>query len=305
MSEIKTVGFIGVGLMGHGMAKNILEKGYPLQVMGHRNRAPVEDLVGRGATEAKTPAEMAWDCDVIFLCVTGAPQVEALVRGPEGIAAGAHEGLIVVDTSTSEPALTGALAEELAPKGVRFIDAPLGRTPREAEEGRLVAFVGADEATLGEVRPVIECWAETIIHIGPVTHGHTIKLINNFVAMSKATVFGEAYTTAKKAGLDIEKLHAVISSGLLNSGFYQNMAKWVIGGDPEAHLFTLKNCRKDIGYYNNLADDVGTTSVVAGAVKQIYSVALAQGKESQNLPQVIDAVADLNGVKLHDHKLPD
>jgi 3-hydroxyisobutyrate dehydrogenase-like beta-hydroxyacid dehydrogenase len=292
------VGFIGVGLMGHGMAKNILEKGHPLWVLGHRNRGPVEDLVKRGAEEAGSPAEMARACDVVFLCVTGSQQVEALVRGADGIKKGAHEGLIVIDCSTSEPTSTEALAAELKPLGVRLIDVPLGRTPREAAAGRLVAFVGADEATLAEVRPVIDCWAETVIHVGPVTHGHKIKLINNFIAMSKATVFAEAYTTAKKTGVDIEKLHAVLSSGLLNSGFYQNMAKWVIGGDPEAHLFTLRNCRKDIGYYNNLADAAGVTSIVAGAVKQAYTIALAQGKQTQNLPQMIDAVAELNGVKL-------
>lgn len=300
MAEKQKVGFIGVGLMGHGMAKNILEQGYPLWVMGHKNRAPVEDLVKRGAEEAKSPAAMARACDVIFLCVTGSPQVEDLVRRADGIKAGAREGLILVDCSTAEPTSTEALAAELKPLGVRLIDAPLGRTPREAEAGRLVAFVGADEATLAEVRPIIECWAETVIHVGPVTHAHKIKLINNFVAMSTAAILAEAYTTAKKAGVDIEKLHAVLGSGLLNSGFYQNMAKWVIGRDPEAHLFTLKNCRKDIGYYNNLADAAGVTSLVAGSVKQAYTIALAQGKESQNLPQVIDAVADLNGVKLHD-----
>ncbi len=144
MSDKRKVGFLGVGLMGHGMAKNIVEKGYPLMVMAHKNKKPVKDLVKRGAVEAKSPKAMAEACDVIFICVTASAQVEDLVRRADGIKAGAHKGLIVVDCSTSDPNSTLALAEELKPLGVRLIDAPLGRTPREAQEGRLNTFVGAD-----------------------------------------------------------------------------------------------------------------------------------------------------------------
>ena len=127
------IGFIGVGFMGHGMAGNLLEKGYALTLMGHRNRAPVDDLVGRGAREAKTPEEIARESDIVLLCVTGSAEVEALVRGPKGLKAGAHKGLVIVDTSTSDPNSTLALAAELAPLGVAFCDAPLGGTPAQAE----------------------------------------------------------------------------------------------------------------------------------------------------------------------------
>src|SRR5436190_24085656 len=123
------IGFIGIGLMGHGMAKNLLEKGHPLIVLGHRNRAPVDDLVGRGAAEAQSPAEVARSSNIVFLCVTGSPEVEALVRGAEGLKTGASRGLIIVDCSTSDPNSTIALAAELKSIGVAFCDAPLGGTP--------------------------------------------------------------------------------------------------------------------------------------------------------------------------------
>ena len=292
------VGFIGVGLMGHGMAKNILEKGYPLSVIGHRNRKPVDDLVKRGAREAKSPAEMAKDSDVIFLCVTSSVQVEDLVRRKDGIKAGARKGLVVVDCSTADPNSTLALAAELAPLGVRLIDAPLGRSPKEAEEGRLNTFIGADDKTLKAVRPLIAAWAENIIHVGPVGAGHKMKLINNFVAMSYVAVYAEAFTAAKKTGVPLEKFHEVISAGGLNSGMFQNVCKWVIGGDPKAHEFAIANCDKDVRYFNQLADAEHLTTVVASAVKNTYAMAMAMGRGERNMPMLCDAVANFNGVTL-------
>lgn len=297
------VGFIGVGLMGHGMARNILEKGWPLQVIGHRNRKPVDDLVKRGAKEAKSPAAMAKDCDVIFLCVTSSLQVEDLIRRKDGIKAGAHKGLIIVDCSTADPNSTIALAEELAPLGVRLIDAPLGRSPKEAEEGRLNTFVGADAKTLKEVYPLIEAWAENIIHVGPLGAGHKMKLINNFVAMSYVAIYAEAFTACKKTGVPLEKFHEVISAGGLNSGMFQNVCKWVIGGDPKAHEFTLANCDKDIRYFNQLADAEKLTTVVASAVKQSYTMAMAMGRGADNMPMLADAVANFNGLTIQPESL--
>jgi 3-hydroxyisobutyrate dehydrogenase-like beta-hydroxyacid dehydrogenase len=292
------VGFIGVGLMGHGMAKNIVQKGYPLSVMGHRNRKPVADLVKRGAREATSPAEMARNSDVIFLCVTSSLQVEDLIRRKDGIKAGAHKDLIVVDCSTADPNSTLALAAELAPLGVRLIDAPLGRSPKEAEAGLLNTFVGADPKTLKEVRPLIATWAENIIHVGPVGAGHKMKLINNFVAMSYVAVYAEAFTAAQKTGVPLEKFQEVISAGGLNSSMFQNVCKWVIGGDPKAHEFTIANCDKDVRYFNQLADAEKLTTVVASAVKQTYTMAMAMGRGERNMPMLCDAVANFNGVTL-------
>ncbi len=133
----ETVGFIGVGLMGHGMARNIVEKGYPLTVIAHRNRAPVEDLVTRGATEAKSMEELASACSVIFLCLTGSPQVEATIAA---LKPGLAKGSVIIDCSTSDPTVTERIATELAEIGVDFADAPLSRTPKEPGKARSTAW---------------------------------------------------------------------------------------------------------------------------------------------------------------------
>src|SRR5437016_13873047 len=119
-------------MMGHGMAKNIVEKGYPLTVLGHKNRKPVDDVLRRGAVEAATPKGVAERSTIVFICVTGSPEVEAIVRGPEGLAAGLKKGSVIVDSSTSNPVSTAALAAELASLDIHYVDAPLSRTPKEA-----------------------------------------------------------------------------------------------------------------------------------------------------------------------------
>ena len=136
------IGFVGVGLMGHGMAKNILAKGFPLVVIGHRNRSPVEDLVKNGAIEAKTLAELAQQTSVIFTCLPGSPQVESAV---EQLSEGLQSGTVIVDCSTAEPTSTMAIAEKLSEKGVELADAPLGGTPTQAHAGELAAMVGAKD----------------------------------------------------------------------------------------------------------------------------------------------------------------
>ena len=297
--SLPNVGFIGVGLMGHGMAKNIVEAGYPLTILAHKNRKPVTDLLKRGASEAKSPRAMAEACDVIFLCVTGTPQVEELVRRADGLKAGARKGQIIVDCSTSIPDSTLALAAELKPLGVRFIDVPLGRTPRDAEAGKLNAMVGCDKKTLKEIRPILETWAENVIHVGGVGDGHKIKLINNFVAMGYASLYAEALTTAAKSGLKLDSLASVLSAGPLHCGIMDNIIKkGVLGGDPEAHMFTLKNCLKDISYYAQFASATPSSAVVGNAVQQAFVIANSRGHGGEYMPQLCHATAKMNDTKL-------
>ena len=204
------IGFIGVGLMGHGMAKNIVEKGYPLTVMGHRNRAPVEDLVGRGASEAKSAKDVAAASTIVFICVTGSPEVEAIVRGPNGLKDGLKPGSIVVDCSTADPNSTLALAAELAAIGATMVDAPLSRTPKEAWEGTLDTMVGATPEIFARLKPVLDTWAGRVIHIGATADGHRMKLLNNFIAMGYAALYSEALTLAQKVGITPERFDSVI-----------------------------------------------------------------------------------------------
>ena len=237
------IGFIGVGLMGHGMAKNLVEKGYRLTVLAHRNRAPVEDLLGRGATEAKSPAALARASDVVILCVPSSAEVELCVFAENGILAGAHAGLIVIDCTTAEPASTERIAKALGSKNVRFADAPLTRSPKDAEAGRLNALIGADAATFALIRPVLETFSENVFHIGPVGSGHKLKLINNFLSQGIAALVAEAVTTATKAGVDLETMFEVVSAGGANSSVFQRFMPWVLGRES-GMMFKLKNGQK-------------------------------------------------------------
>ena len=268
----RRIGFIGAGLMGHGMAKNIVEKGYPLCVLGHRNRAPIEDLLARGATEAEGPAALARVSEIVILCVPSSAEVESCVLGDEGILAGAHENLIVVDCTTAEPTSTARIAAALAARNVRFADAPLTRSPKDAEAGRLNVLVGADEATLAAIRPVLGTFAENIFHIGPVGAGHKLKLINNFLSQGVAALVAEAVTTATKAGVDLATLFEVVSAGGANSAVFQRFMPWVLGRES-GMVFKLKNGQKDVRYYTHLAEAVGTTAFLGEAVHQVYTLA--------------------------------
>jgi 3-hydroxyisobutyrate dehydrogenase-like beta-hydroxyacid dehydrogenase len=293
------IGFVGLGLMGHGIAKNLLAKGYPLTVRVHRNRKPVEDLLAAGAKEVGTNAELARNADVVILCVTGAPQVEEIVHGKDGIAAAARGGLIVVDTSTSEPSTTTRMRESLAPLGVTFVDAPLARTPVEAEQGRLNIMVGAEDAVFAQLKPVLAAFCENIVHAGPPGHGHILKLINNFIAQAICTATAEACAAAVKSGLSLAKLHELISAGAVNSGLFQMIVgRMLDGGDLTGLKFTLKNAAKDLRYYTHFTESMMLPSIVGEAVHQSIVIANALGFGDKYVPSLIEAQEELTGLAI-------
>ncbi len=291
------IGFIGVGLMGHGMAKNLVEKGFPLTVLARRKREAVDDLMSRGAKEAPSPRAVAEASDAVVLCVTGSPQVEAVVLGPEGLAS-AGKPLLVIDCSTSEPASTRRLAAELAPGGITFIDAPLSRTPKDAWEGTLDVMVGGDPAAVARARPILETFAGRIVETGPVGTGHTMKLLNNFVSMGYAALYSEALSVGAKAGLSPKVFDAVIRNGRMDCLFYQTFSKYVIDRDRDAHRFTLANALKDVTYLAGFAEALGVANPVCAAVRNSFAQAVATGHGDDYVPMLSDLVAEWNGTSL-------
>ncbi|GIK86925.1 MAG: 2-hydroxy-3-oxopropionate reductase [Betaproteobacteria bacterium] len=295
------IGMIGLGLMGHGIAKNLVTKGFPMTVRAHRNRKPLEDLLAAGAKEAKTNADVARGSDVVILCVTGAPQVEEIVFGADGIAAAARDGMIVIDTSTSEPATTAKAREALAAKGVRLVDAPLSRTPVEAEQGRLNTMVGADDATFAALKPVFGAYCENVVHAGPPGHGLVLKLINNFVAQAMCTAFAEALAAATKSGLSIAKLHQLMSAGPINSPMFQMIVGKAMEGDLTGLKFTLVNACKDLRYYTHFTESLMLPSIVGEAVHQSLVTANALGFGDKFVPSLIEAQQKLAGLDILGH----
>ena len=295
---MQRIGFIGAsGLMGHGIAKNLQAKGHPLSITVHRNRDRVADLLAAGATQAASFAELAKGNDIVFLCVTGSPQVEAAVLGESGLLAGAKAGLIVVDCSTSEPDSTTKLRERCAAADVHFVDAPLARTPVEAELGKLNVMIGATPETFATLEPVLKRFAENVIHVGGPGAGHIIKLLNNFIAQAICTATAEAFAVGQKAGVDLNKLVALISAGAVNSGLFQAMAK-TLQGDLGGLKFELDNARKDIRYYTHLAEGMNVPTVVGEAVHQSLALASALGHGKKFVPSLVEAQEQLTGAKI-------
>ena len=295
---MKKIGFIGAsGMMGHGIAKNLRAKGHALALTVHRNRERVADLLAAGATEASSPAALASSCDIVFLCVTGSPQVEAAVTGANGLLSTAKEGLLIVDCSTSEPDSTTRLREQCAAAGVAFIDAPLARTPVEAELGKLNVMVGASDAHFALLQPVIAGFAENVIHVGGPGAGHTIKLLNNFIAQAICTATAEAFAVGQRAGVDLRKLVELVSAGAVNSGLFQAMAK-TLGGDMAGLRFELDNARKDVRYYTHLAEGLAIPTLVGEGVHQSLALASALGHGRKFVPSLVEAQEQLSGAKL-------
>ena len=298
-AALPRIGFIGLGLMGHGMARNLVAKGYPLTVRVHRNRKAAEDILAAGAREAASNAELARASDIVILCVTGSPQVEEIVYGADGILVAARNGLIVIDTSTAEPSSTEKIRNALAAKGTTYVDAPLARTPKEAEEGRLNTMVGADDATFERIKSVLSAYCENVVHAGGPGHGHMLKLVNNFVAMSIAAATAEACATCAKAGVSIAKLHQVISAGGVNSGIFQAMVgKMLESGDLSGLKFTLVNAMKDLRYYTHFAESLPTAAIVGEAVHQSLVNANLLGFGDKYVASLIEAQEKLAGVKI-------
>ena len=291
------VGLAGTGLMGRGMAKNILAAGYPLAVVAHRSRAPIEALVRLGATELHGYRNLAVGSDVVLLCVTGTPEVESIVYGRDGLLEGAREGLIVIDCSTSEPASSERIGADLAERGASLVDAPLARTPADAEAGRLNTMVGASQEDFERVRPLLEACCENIFHMGSVGSGHKTKLVYNFITMGYAALLSEALCACAAAGVDLKRFSDVVSAGGANSGIFQLIVpKALESGDCSGLNFSLANAEKDLRYYNRMADMVPLSGMLGRSVQHALIQGLNLGYADGLVGDLLRVQERLNGI---------
>ena len=290
------IGFVGIGLMGHGIAKNIVDKGYPLTFYARRSSEAATDLIARGARQADSLAALASGSTIIFLCLTDSVTVSAVIAD---LKPGLQPGAVIVDCSTSDPVVTEALAADLKSIGVDFADAPLGRTPKEAWAGTLDAMVGAEQPVFDRIAPVIATWAGKTVHIGGVADGHRMKLLNNFLSLGYAALYSEALSMAAKTGITVETFDKVIRGSRMDCGFYQTFMGYALEGNREAHKFTLSNAYKDMRYVEAMANDARVTTTMATAVKNSYSLAMTTGGDGPTdyVPHLADFIARSNGIK--------
>jgi len=285
------IGFVGLGLMGAAMCSRLLDKGYPLTVLGNRARANIEAAVARGAREAVNGKDLAGKSDIVMLCMDTSRSVEARMYGEEGVIAGLKPGAVVIDFGTSLPQSTRSIGEAVAAAGGTYLDAPLGRTPSHALEGKLNIMCAGDEAAYAKVHPVLADFGENIFHLGKLGSGHTIKLINNFFAMTMASAMAEAFAMADVAGIERQKLYDVMSAGPLHSGMMDFIKAYAVDGKPDMLAFTIRNARKDVGYYQTMVEDAGAASIVSTATKLTLNLALAQAFGDRNVPEIVDFFA--------------
>lgn len=290
MSDKERVGFIGLGAMGVGMAANVVANGYPLTVMGHSRRDPVDRLLAKGAAEASTPAELRQHCDIIILCVTTSDAVEDIVLGEHGLLSAGDNPFLLIDCGTSRPDSTLMLGKKLMEAGCSMMDVPLGRSAAAAAAGTLNMMAGGSEEDFNRAKPLLETMSENLFHVGALGVGHRIKLINNGYSMAVACLAAEAVATARAGGVDVKILHQVMGAGPNRSVFFDWMMAAAVEGDESKLEFALKNGLKDLGYFNAMADEVGVNASLPLAACERLAALVEAGHGEENVPALMRLV---------------
>jgi 3-hydroxyisobutyrate dehydrogenase-like beta-hydroxyacid dehydrogenase len=282
------VGFIGLGLMGSSMVERLQDLGYSLTVLGNRNRTYIDEAIARGAVEATNAKAVAEASDIIMLCMGTSDQVEARMRGANGVIAGLNKGMVVIDFGTSLPGSSRKLSQEVNAVGGTFLDAPLGRTPSHAKDGLLNIMASGDKAAFDMVEAVLKDLGENVFHLGPTGSGHTIKLINNFFGMTVANAMAEAFAIADGAGVDRKLLYDVMAAGPLHSGMMDFVKAYGVDNDPSMLAFQIKNAAKDLGYYKQMTQDSGSESIMVKAPLAALEDACENGQAEEMVSQMVD-----------------
>ena len=286
------IGVIGVGLMGHGIAKNIAIKGWPLTYLRHPGNQPTKDLDDAGAKGGDSTAMLAEGSDIIILCVTGSPQVEDILVGSGALLDALQPGMIIVDCSTANPMSTVQMAEKVTGKGAHFIDAAMTRTPKEAEEGRLNLLVGGDPDLVSKVRPLLSAFSENIFEAGGVGTGHQLKLLHNFVSLGSVTLIAEAAACAAKGGVSMDALVECLAKGGGGGVALERLRGFIENGDPSQMRFSIANAAKDLTYYRQFANDMESATRVADGVAETLNELIARGHGEAFMPEQVKLLQD-------------
>jgi 3-hydroxyisobutyrate dehydrogenase len=288
------VGFVGLGTMGAAMAANVAGAGFPLAVW---NRTPgrAEPLIGLGAVEASSPAEVAAASDIVIMCVSDTPDVEAVLFGPDGIAAGAGPGTLVVDCSTISPAATRAFAERLAAGGIGLVDAPVTGGSEGARKGTLSILVGGAPDDVERARPVLEAMGTTITHFGPVGTGQVAKAANQVILAGNYLAVAEGMVLAMKAGLDPEQVAAALSGGAAGSWVLVNRSGRMVANEYPLG-FRIALHRKDLGIVLELAREVGAALPVTALAAALEDGLIARGHGDDDNSALARPIRQLSGL---------
>ncbi len=287
-----TIGFIGLGLMGGNMVENLINRGYELTIMD-LNQDVVDGFVAKGAKQAATAKELAANTDIVMLALTTSNIVEKVIYADDGILAGIQPGAVLIDFGTSIPASTRKIGADLAAKGVGMLDAPLGRTPAHAKDGLLNIMAAGDLDTFNKVKPVLDEQGENVFHLGELGAGHATKLINNFIGMTTVCAMSQAFAVADKVGIDKQQLFDIMSTGPSNSPFMHFCKNYAVDDNSDLG-FSINNANKDLGYFLEMVNDLGTTSLIAEGSSSNLKAAVETGLGNGNVPEIFDYFKTLN-----------
>ena len=282
MSE--TVGFIGLGIMGRGMARNLLKAGFSVRVW-NRTQSRVDELAAEGAATAQDPASLAAQVDILITCVSDTPDVEAVLVGdnPPGAIHGLRPGSLVIDMSTISPHATRALAEKLQARGVEMLDAPVSGGSEGAARGTLTIMVGGAAEQVARARPVFEAMGKTITHVGDAGAGHAVKALNNYVSAAGLTAAAEALLAGQRFGLDPAVMTDVINSSTGKNNTTEHKVKQYMLNGAFNSAFSLQLMAKDLGIAMALGKSVGQKMTLGDEVLDLWNqAAKALGKTADH-----------------------
>ncbi|HEX2516093.1 MAG TPA: NAD(P)-dependent oxidoreductase [Chloroflexota bacterium] len=290
------VGYIGLGLMGQPMARNVLRKGFPLTVY-NRTRSKTAGLEAEGATVAPSIAALAAGVEVVCTCVTGPRDVVEVYLGESGVLSGAREGTLLIDMSTIDPQTQQTVSRAAAGRGCAYLDAPVSGGVGGATAGTLAIMCGGDAATFERARPVLEAMGQHLYHCGPAGAGATAKLINNLISACTAAAASEAMVLGAKAGLDLAQLHDLLMDASAGSKALGSMRQGALVGNFEPG-FTIDNMQKDVTLAGGLARELGVRLLTGAITEQVLREAQLRGLGARGTAAQILPMEDLAGVKV-------
>lgn len=290
------IGFIGLGIMGRGMARNILNAGFPLRVW-NRTASRMDDLVAAGATAASSPADVAAHSDIIISCVSDTPDVQTVILGEDGVIHGAQAGALVIDMSTISPQATVEIGQALAEKGVHMLDAPVSGGSEGAARGALSIMVGGAEEDVTRAMPVFQAMGQTITHVGGNGSGQTVKLVNQILVVGNTLAMSEALLFAQAGGVDLQKAFDAVSKGAAGSWMLTNRGPQIIARDWRPG-FTIDLQQKDLRLVLDAADQVGTPVLATSLIFNLYRTLQAQGLGVEGNHALVKALEHLAGFEV-------
>ena len=290
------IGYIGLGLMGKPMVRNLMKAGYQL-VVHNRSRASVKELVAEGAEEAFSPAEVAEKVDVIFTNLPDSPDVELVALGKDGIIEGSHDGLIFIDNSTIKPATARMIGKQLEAKGVEMLDAPVSGGDIGAINGTLSIMVGGSQPAFEKVYPLLTALGKTITHVGGLGDGQIAKAANQIMVAAQMVALGELLILAQKAGADPEKVVQAIRGGAAGCWTLDNKPQRLFAGNREPGFKAYMQA-KDLGIVVDTAREYGVPLPSAGVHAQLFNAMLEMGMRDLDNSAIVGVIENLAGEAL-------